>query len=170
MLRFQIAGQTRDFTFQEPTTASVKAMVWVKRGYVFTATTASTAIAFTALYTPGNDALGLDNVQVRTIQAAPSASSSSGAPTASPVATKLQLASATVAAGASETITVTAAPTGAVAPVIDAPNGTQVVVPGHADGSGHYSFTWTVPSGVSGAVHVFADSAGSVAQGSLTIS
>jgi choice-of-anchor C domain-containing protein len=164
VLRFQIADQSRDFTFQEPATATAQKMVWVKRSFVFTASAASTTISFLAFYTPGNDPLGLDNVQVRAIQAAPG-SSGSAAKT-----TTLQLGAATVAAGGSETIGVTAAPNAPVALVIDSPDGTQVVTPGHADASGHYSYTWAVPSGAHGTVHVVADSAGSVAQATFTVS
>lgn len=167
VLRFEVAGQTRDYTFQEPATATVKSMVWVKREFVFTAAGAATPLSFTAFYTPGNDPLGLDNVQVRAIQ--PAAGNPGSGNQAPAVKTALSLSAASLAAGGSEGIAVIAAPNAPVAVVIDAPNGTQVVVPGRADAAGHYAYTWPVPSGLSGNVQVFADSAGSIAQGSFTV-
>jgi hypothetical protein len=167
-LRFQIGGQSRDYTFQEPSTATAQKMVWVKRDFVYTASAASTTIAFTAFYTPGNDPLGLDNVQVRAIQTPAGAPDAGG--TAPAVKTSISLSAATLAAGGSEAIAVTAAANASVTLIIDAPNGTQVVQSGHADASGHYTYTWAAPSGLHGKVLVFADSAGSIAQGGFTVS
>ena len=73
LVRMQIGGYTKDFTYQSGPKATSKQMDWVQRSLVYTATSASTTLTFYAYYTPGNDALGLDNVQVRAIQPAPAA-------------------------------------------------------------------------------------------------
>jgi uncharacterized protein DUF642 len=72
VLRMQIGATAKDFTFQSDATATPKKMQWVKRSFVYKASATSTLLAFYAYYTPGNDPLGVDNVQVRAIRPTPS--------------------------------------------------------------------------------------------------
>ncbi len=160
-VRVQVGTLSQDFTYREATTASTTKMDWVQRTITFTAAAANTPLSFLALYTPGNSPLGLDNVQVRAIQ-----TGASTTPVAKPV---LKLATATVVASASQTVTVTVAPQAAVALVIDVPDGSQVVVPAHADASGHYVYTWSIPPTVHGTVHVLVDRAGAIARADFTV-
>lgn len=162
-VRMQIGTLSHDFTYQAAATAGTTKMDWVQRSVTFTATAATTPLSFTAIYTPGNSPLGLDNVQVRAMQ---TGTGTSGTPAVKP---GLTLAATTVAAGGSQTATITAAPQAALAVVIDAPDGSQIVVPAHADASGHYAYTWTVPATVHGAAHVLVDSAGAIARADFTV-
>ena len=166
VMRIQIGGITKDFTYQSDTTARPKKMQWLQRSFLYTATAASTPLALYAYYTPGNNALGLDNVQVRAIQAAPVAPS----PSAPPMKTALQIGSASLAAQGQQTIRVSTGKNAAVTLVIDYPDGTQVAAPGRVGADGAYTYTWAVPTGMHGTVHVTADSAGTVAQGTFTVS
>jgi choice-of-anchor C domain-containing protein len=162
-VRMQIGTQSHDFTYQAAATAGTTKMDWVQRIVTFTATAASTPLSFLAIYTPGNAPLGLDNVQVRAIQ---TSTDSSGTPAVKPGIT---LAAASVAVGGSQTATITAAPQAAVALVIDAPDGSQIVVPARTDASGHYAYTWSIAISVHGTAHVLVDSAGVVARADFTV-
>ncbi len=75
VLRMRIGAMTKDFTYQSDATATPKKVQWVKRSFVYTASAAGTLPAFYANYTPGNDPLAIDNVQVRAIRPAPSTGS-----------------------------------------------------------------------------------------------
>jgi hypothetical protein len=165
MIRIQIGGMTKDFTYQSDTTARPAKMQWVQRSFLYTATATSTPLALYAYYTPGNNPLGLDNVQVRAVKPAPGAPS-----TTAPVKTTLQIGSASLAAQGQQTIQVSTGKNAAVTLIIDYPDGTQVAVPSHAGADGTYTYKWAVPSSVHGTVHVTADSAGAVAQGTFTVS
>jgi hypothetical protein len=56
-----------------------------------------------------------------------------------------------------------------VALIVDYPDGTQLETSTKTGADGKYSFTWTVPSGAQGTVHVLADGAGSISQATFTI-
>jgi hypothetical protein len=166
VIRIQIGGVSKDFTYQSDTTAKPAKMQWVQRSFVYTATATSTPLALYAYYTPGNNALGLDNVQVRAIQSGP------GAPTTVTPGKKttLQVGSASLAAQGQQTVQVSTGKNAAVILVIDYPDGTQVAVPGHAGADGTYTHKWAVPTTVHGTVHLTVDSAGTVAQGTFKVS
>jgi len=166
MLRIVLAGQAHDYTFQADTQANDQHMQWVKRTFVFTASGPSTTIGLYMLYGVGLE--GLDNVQMRAIQTA----STGQTPVAgAPVAMTAQLAAPTLAAGGRQTVSGTTGKSAAVAVVIDYPDGSQQLVPAHADAAGHYTYAWTVPTTVHGMVKVIVvDDAGTVARSSFTVS
>ena len=170
IVRFTIAGQTRDFTYQLGPNDTQPNIPWVKRGFVFVATAASTTIEFQALFTKGYW-IALDNVQVRAIR--PPAAGGTPTPgtgtgvTAGTVA--LQLAAPTIAAGGRQTVQGTAGANAAVALVVDYPDGTQLLAPLKAGADGRYTYAWTVPASVHGAVQVLADSAGKTTHGSFVV-
>jgi len=92
------------------------------------------------------------------------------APGASSGKASLQFFSATATAGGQQTALITAAKNALVAIVIDYPDGTQVIVPSKRAGpDGHYAYTWTVPDGIHGLVHITVDAAGAVTQGTFTV-
>jgi len=170
IVRFTIAGQSRNFTYQiGPTDTRVK-LPWVKRDFVFTATSASTTIEFQALFTKGYW-VALDNVQVRAIQPpAASGTPTPGAGTGIITGTvTLQLAVPSLLAGGRQMVQGIAARNAAVALVVDYPDGTQLLVPLKAGPDGHYTDTWAVPASVHGLVHVLVDSVGTSAHGSFTV-
>ena len=164
-----VAGQTRQYTFQADAKATAQHMEWVKRTFVVTATAAKTTIGFYAIYTPGFNPLGLDNVQVRAIQSAAGASTPVPGTGSGAGAVTLKLA-ASVAAGGQQTVQASTGKGASVALVVDYPDGSQLVAPGHAGPDGHYSYSWTLPAGVHGTVKVWLDAGGSIAQGSFTVS
>jgi len=83
---------------------------------------------------------------------------------------ELQVVSPVVAGGGQQTVIASTAPNASVTVVIDYPNGLQAVAgPRQAGGDGHLVYTWAVPGGVQGAVHVTVDSAGKVTQGSFVV-
>ncbi len=88
-----------------------------------------------------------------------------------PTGTKaLKLSSDVVAAGGHEraTAAVRAGESGVL--VVNYPNGTQKVLgPTAAGASGEVSFTWAIPSGVRGVVHVTLEAGGLLTQGSFTV-
>jgi hypothetical protein len=172
ILRMTVAGQTRDYTYQADQNAALQHMEWVKRSFVFTATTASTTIEFSPQFTTFDDGplLGLDNVQVRAIQSAAGGQTPGTGPGAQPAPLTVKLAAASLASGAQQTIQATAANGASVALVVDYPDGSQLVVPGHAGSDGHYSYSWALPSSVHGTVKVWLDAGGSVAQATFTVS
>jgi FlaG/FlaF family flagellin (archaellin) len=98
ILRVAIGGTTRDFTYQSDNKASRKAMEWVKRTFIYAATSASTRLVLTAQFTMSNNPLGVDNVQVRAIQGA-----SSNPSQASPTATQPSAAQTPTPTSASAT-------------------------------------------------------------------
>lgn len=158
-----IGAQTHDYTYQTDNTAILARMEWIKRSFTFRATSASTPLRFTAAYTPGNDYLGLDNVQVRAIQP-PTGTPGSGAvaPT-----TGLRIASNPIAAGGKQSVQVVTGKSAPLTLVLDYPDGTQVALSTHAGPDGHYAYAWSLPASVHGIVHVLVDGAGSIAQGSF---
>jgi choice-of-anchor C domain-containing protein len=160
-IRVQVGKSSHDYTFQEDAKANYKNVEWVQRMFSYSAIAATTPITFTAFYTPGNDPLQLDNVQVRAIL------TSSTAPAGG---VSIKLGAATAAAGGSESISVTAKAGAALTVVVDYPDGTQAVTQAKADGTGHYSLALTLPAKVSGKVHVLVDSAGTIAQAGFTVS
>lgn len=175
IIRLAVGGTSKDYTFQSDTKASPKAMQWVQRSIVYTATTASTPLAFYALYTYSYNGLGLDNVQVRAIRDATGAASTptSAKTTPQPAATgapTLQLGTASIAAGAQQTVTVSAAKSAALALIVDYPDGTQLVLPSRAGADGTYRYSWSVPATIHGTVQVMVDSAGSIVRASFTVS
>jgi hypothetical protein len=164
-IHLQIGGYGKDFTFQADKNASSRHMEWVRRSVDYTATAASTVLSLAATYSPGNDPCGLDNVQVRAIQPA---AGTTGTPASS--VTTLAVGSPAVAAGGSETLTVSAAPGAALVTIVDYPDGTQAVTQAKADAAGHYSSTLTIPAKISGVVHVLVDSGGTIAKATFTVS
>lgn len=175
ILRMAVAGQTRDYTYQADQNATRQHMEWVKRSFAFVATAASTTIQFSPQYVGTNyddgPLVGLDNVQVRAIQA-PTAGQTPvpGAGTAQPGPLVLKLAATSLAAGGQQTVQATAAKGAAVALVVDYPDGSQLVVPGHAGADGHYAYSWAIPAAVHGTVKIWLDAGGSVAQATFTVS
>jgi hypothetical protein len=83
----------------------------------------------------------------------------------------LRLTAPSVVSGGSQTIFVATAPTGSFTLVITYPNGTQVVVgPKLADAAGQFRYAWSLPSGVTGTVHVaLIEGSGTITQASFTI-
>ena len=82
----------------------------------------------------------------------------------------LQVVSPVVAGGGQQTVIAGTAPDASVTVVIDYANGMQAVAgPRQAGGDGHLVYTWTIPTGVPGTVHVTVDSAGKVAQGGFVV-
>jgi hypothetical protein len=57
---------------------------------------------------------------------------------------------------------------GAVALILDYPDGTQVAVPERAVADGQYSYRWPLPINTHGTVHIIVDGAASIAQGTFT--
>ena len=168
IVRFTIAGQSRNFTYQIGPTDTLAKLPWVKRDFVFTATSASTTIEFQAFYTKGWW-IALDNVQVRAIQ--PPASDGTPTPGTGPLtgAVTLQLAAPALPASGRQTVQGVAGKDAAVALVADYPDGTQWLASLRAGPDGRYSDTWAVPPGVHGLVHILVDSAGTSAHGSFTV-
>jgi hypothetical protein len=167
-LRAQIGGYTHDSTYQADASVTRDHMQWVKRSFTYTATAASTVLSFTAILTPGNDPLGLDNVQVRAIQAAATGGAPGGAPAGG--TSTLTVSSPTVPPGGNETLTVGTTPGASLVIVVDYPDGTQTVTQAKADTAGHYSLVLTVPAKITGVVHVLMDSAGTVAKATFAVS
>lgn len=174
-LRMAVAGMARDYTYQADDNATRQHMEWVKRTTIFVATATSTTIQFSLQYT-GTDfgdgpLVGLDNVQVRAIQG-PGASQTpvAGPGGSQPGPLSLKLSSASLAAGGHQTVQAIAGKGASVALVVDYPDGSQLVVPGHAGVDGHYSYSWAVPAAVHGTVKVWLDAGGSVAQATFTVS
>ena len=111
-------------------------------------------------------ALGVDNAQLRAIL--PSAGS--GVPAAGQAAPiNLAVGSASVTAGAKQTLTIVVGKGAALGLIIDYPDGTQVVAPAHAGADGHYTYTWAIPATVHGTVHVLVDSAGTIARATFSV-
>jgi hypothetical protein len=83
----------------------------------------------------------------------------------------LKLNAPSVVSGGNQTIFVTTAPNGSFILTITYPNGTQVVVgPKLADATGTFSYAWSLPSGVTGTVHVaLIEGSGKITQASFTI-
>jgi hypothetical protein len=160
-IRVEVGKSSHDYTFQEDAQATYKNIEWAHRVFTYSAIAATTPITFTASYTPGNDPLQLDNVQVRAILTS----------STTPVATlSVKLGAPTATAGGSETIAVTAAAGAALTVLVDYPDGTQAVTQAKADSGGHYTLTLTLPANVTGKAHVLVDSAGAIAQAGFTIS
>ena len=173
MIRIAIGSAHSEYTYQADAKATAKEMQWVQRSLTFTATAVSTPLAFYAWYTPGNDGLGLDNVQVRAVL--PPASGTPAQPAKTPEATTpaagvtLTLATPSVAQRGQQSVQVTAGKNAQLALVIDYPDGSQVVLPTHAGPDGRYSYTWSIPSGIAGTIKVFLDAGGTVARASFTV-
>jgi uncharacterized protein DUF642 len=160
-IRVQVGKSSHDYTFQEDAQATYKNIEWAHRVFTYAAIAATTPITFTAFYTPGNDPLQLDNVQVRAILT--SATTPAGG-------LSVKLGTATPSAGDSETVAVTAAAGATLTVVVDYPDGSQAVTQAKADSGGHYSLTLTLPTNVTGKAHVSVVSAGTIAQAGFTIS
>jgi hypothetical protein len=77
---------------------------------------------------------------------------------------------ASLAAGGQQTVQATAGKNASVALVVDYPDGSQLVVPGHAGADGHYSYSWAIPGSVHGTVKVWLDAGGSIAHATFTVS
>lgn len=91
-------------------------------------------------------------------------------PPASGGKTAVQLFSATATADGQQTALIATVKNALVAIIIDYPDGTQVTVPSKRAGpDGHFAYTWTIPAGVHGLVHITVDAAGAVAQGTFTV-
>ena len=164
IVRFTIAGQSRDFTYQiGPTDTRVK-LPWVKRDFVFTATSASTTIEFQAFYTKGWW-IALDNVQVRAIQ--PPASGGTPTPGRGAHLRGHPEARGSPPPRAASRWCRRRAKSAAVALVADYPDGTQLW-------SRSSRPRWPLrlhgpcPS-VHGLVHVLVDSVGTSAHGTFTV-
>jgi hypothetical protein len=83
--------------------------------------------------------------------------------------TTLKLFSASVASGGQETALITTGPNAMLTVVITYPSGSQQVLgPKKAGADGHFAYSWVVPGGMAGIVHVVVVS-GSVAQATFTI-
>ncbi len=86
-------------------------------------------------------------------------------------ATTLQLFSATATVGGQQTALITTAKNALVTVVIDYPNGDQSVIGSKRAGpDGRYAYSWTLPAGSHGTVHVTVDAANVVAQATFTVS
>jgi uncharacterized protein DUF642 len=176
-VRLTIAGQTHDYTYQADKTppfingpkGPTYKIPWVKRTLVATATAASTTIEFDAIYAHGWW-IPLDNVQVRAVQSAPAGQTPGTGPGTQPAPLTLTLASASLGAGAQQTVQATAAKGASVALVVDYPDGSQLVVPGHAGPDGHYAYSWALPSSIHGTVKVWLDAGGSIGQATFSVS
>ena len=95
----------------------------------------------------------------------------SPAPAPVPAGKVLSLSFADVAPGGQQVATANVKPGSSAVLVVGYPNGTQRVFgPTVADASGHVIFTWAVPAGVKGAVHVTLVSVGPVAQATFVVS
>ena len=81
-VQLAIGGTSKEYTFRPDTKAGYRAMRWVRRSIVYTATAASTPLALYVLDT--HDWIGLDNVQVRAICDATGAASPQPAATGAP--------------------------------------------------------------------------------------
>jgi len=83
--------------------------------------------------------------------------------------TTLKLFSASVASGGQETALITTGPNATLTVVITYPSGSQQVLgPKKAGADGNFAYSWIVPSGMAGIVHVVVISS-SVAQATFTI-
>jgi hypothetical protein len=83
----------------------------------------------------------------------------------------LRLNAPAVVNGGNQTLIVTTAPIGSFILAITYPNGTQVVVgPKQADAAGQYRYAWSIPSGMTGTVHVvLIEGSGKITQAGFTI-
>lgn len=120
-----------------------------------------------------SNATGLLLVDPALLPSGTAASGQSGStpPMAGSGTTTLQLFSATAAAGGQQAALVTTAKNALVTVVIDYPNGDQAAVgPKRAGPDGHFAYSWSVPAGIHGTVHVTVDAAGAVAQATFTVS
>lgn len=173
-LRMAVAGVTRDYTYQADDNATRQHMEWVKRTTGFVATAAATTIEFSPQFVGTNyddgPLVGLDNVQVRTIQT-PTAGQTPvpGVGGPQPGAITLKVGAPSLTAGARQTVQATAAKGASLVLVVDYPDGSQLVAPGHAGADGRYSYSWALPSTAHGTVKVLLDAGGSVAQATFTV-
>jgi hypothetical protein len=126
----------------------------------FAATVPSTGCDYLLLANP----MAIGGAQPSAQQPAPQPAPSGGTPV-------LQLVSTTVSAGGQETALVTTAKNASVGIIIDYPDGSQVLVgPKRAGPDGHLVYTWQVPAGTHGTVHLVVDKGGAVAEGTFTVS
>jgi hypothetical protein len=84
--------------------------------------------------------------------------------------TTLKLFSSTVSAGGQETALITAGHGAELTVVITYPNGSQLVLgPKKAGADGNFAYTWTIPAGVKGKVHITVVSYSTVASSTFTV-
>ncbi len=96
-------------------------------------------------------------------------SAGSGATAAGSGKTTLKLFSSSVASGSQETALITTTPNAMLTVVITYPSGSQQVLgPKKAGADGNFAYSWIVPSGMAGVVHVVVVS-NTVAQATFTI-